>query len=157
MFASIYSFNLCIQVLFLGSGDLRNALLMATQSSEAYHELDIYLSDSCDNITARNFLIAQVIYSEYFDPEIPSDMQYLWDLWYGSQWNEATRKQFVSNVLQLLSNLITSTSVIPHGTKFNEKLRYILNSWLDSACNMTVTQTKKLVKQRFAIDNIYSG
>jgi len=121
---------------------------MATQSSGAYHELDIHMSDSCDSITARNFLIANVIFSEYFDPEIPSDMQYLWDLWYGSQWNEATRKQFVSNVLQLLSNLLTSSSVIPHGTKFNEKLRDILSSWLDTACNMTVTQTKKIVQQR---------
>ena len=123
---------------------------MHNQSSEAYHELDIHhMSDSCDSITARTFLIAaNVIFSEYFDPEILSDMQYLWDLWYGSQWNEATRKQFVSNVLQLLSNLLTSSSVIPHGIKFNEKLRDILSSWLDTACNMTVTQTKKLVQQR---------
>ena len=69
--------------LFLGSGDLRNALYMAIQCSEAYHEFEIHMSDGCKIVAARNFLILQVIFSDSFDPSNATDLQYLWDLWYG--------------------------------------------------------------------------
>ena len=81
-----------MQVSFLASGDLRNVFFMASYCSEAYHELDIHISDSTDIITARNYLITQVIFSGSFDSESLTDCQYLWDLWYGFQWNKTTRK-----------------------------------------------------------------
>ena len=90
------------KVLFLGSGDLRNALLMASQCSAAYHKLDIHLSNSSDTITARNYLIIHLILSPDFD-SLPgsADFQYLWDLWYSFQWSKATRKHFIKDVRKL--------------------------------------------------------
>ena len=137
-----------IQVSFLASGDLRNVFFMASYCSEAYHELDIHISDSTDIITARNYLITQVIFSGSFDPESLTDCQYLWDMWYGFQWNEVTRKRFVRDVKQLLKNKLSNSSVIPHGAKFNPILQKILRSWLNTVCNMTITETKNIVKQR---------
>ena len=137
-----------MQVSFLASGDLRNVFFMASYCSEAYHELDIHISDSTDIITARNYLITQVIFSGSFDPESLTDCQYLWDMWYGFQWNEVTRKRFVRDVKQLLKNKLSNSSVIPHGAKFNPILQKILRSWLNTVCNMTITETKNIVKQR---------
>ena len=136
-----------LQVLFLSSGDLRNALFMATHCSDAYPELDIHLSDCCDTITARNFLIAHVMLSDSFEPSSPSDMQYLWDLWYGFQWDEATRKRFVKDVKPLVENQQTNSSVIPHGVKFGQKLSKIYKSWLGTACNMNSKQLQCLACQ----------
>ena len=136
------------QVLFLGSGELRNALLMASQCSEAYHELDIHMSDGCDAITARNFLIAHVMLSESFDPSSPTDMQYLWDLWYGCQWDDITRRRFVKDVKLLMLNQGTNLSIIPHGTNFNGKLGKIFKHWLGSACNMNSNQISTILEQR---------
>ena len=137
-----------IQVSFLASGDLRNVFFMASYCPEAYHELDIHISDSTEIITARNYLITQVIFSGSFDPESLTDCQYLWDMWYGFQWNEVTRKRFVRDVKQLLKNKLSNSSVIPHGAKFNPILQKILRSWLNTVCNVTITETKNIVKQR---------
>jgi len=137
--------------LFLSSGDLRNALLTASQCSDAYPELEIHLSDSCDIVTARNFLITHVIFSDSFDPSNPADLQYLWDLWYGSQWNDTTRQRFVRDVLELFENQSTHSSIIHCGATFNTQLNVILNNWLNTVCNMTISQTKQIVKQRYLI------
>ena len=137
-----------MQVSFLASGDLRNVFFMASYCSEAYHELDIHISDSTKIIIARNYLITQVIFSGSFDPESLTDCQYLWDMWYGFQWNEVTRKRFVRDVKQLLKNKLSNSSVIPHGAKFNPILQKILRSWLNTVCNVTITETKNIVKQR---------
>ena len=138
------------QVLFLGSGDLRNALLMASQCSAAYHKLDIHLSDSSDIFTARNYLFIHVILSPEFDSSPGStDFQYLWDLWYSFQWSEATRKRFVRDVRKLLANQMTNSSVIPHGAPFNQKLQKVLRSWLNTACNMSPQQMKTINEKRY--------
>ena len=137
-----------LQVLFLESGDLRNALFMAPQCSEAYQELDIHMSDNHSIITARNLLIAHVILTEPFEPSSLADCQYLWDLWYGFQWNDTIQKRFINNCKRLLANQLTNPSVIPHGTKFNEQLKSILKSWINTASNMTVLMTKEIVNQR---------
>ena len=137
------------QVLFLGSGDLRNALLMASQCSAAYHKLDIHLSDSSDIFTARNYLFIHVILSPEFDSSPGStDFQYLWDLWYSFQWSEATRKLFVRDVRKLLANQMTNSSVIPHGAQFNQRLQKVLRGWLNTACNMSPQQMKTINEKR---------
>ena len=98
-------------MLFLASGDLRNALYMATQCSQAYHELDIHMSDSCDIITVGNFLISQIILAQTFEPSTsPADFHDLWHLWCGLQWTETTRKRFIRDVKLLLSNQLANSS-----------------------------------------------
>ena len=121
---------------------------MASKCSDAYHQLDIHLSDSNDTITARNYLFIQVILAETFDPENLDDCQYLWDLWYGFQWDGATRKRFVKDVKPLVENQQTNPSVIPHGVKFGQKLSKIYKSWLGTACNMNSKQLHSILEQR---------
>ena len=134
-------------MLFLGSGDLRNPLFMATQCSEAYHELDIHLSDSNDQIVARNILINHVIRSSEFNPKKPNDIQYLWELWYGFQWNDITKRRFIQDVKKLMAGQ-TDPSFIPHGNNFNQQLKKILKSWLDTINSMSKQRMKKIKNQR---------
>ena len=136
--------------MFLGSGDLRYALYMAAQcSSAAYHELNIHLSDSFDTITAKNFLMAQIILSDSFHPSNPADMQYLWDLWYGCKWDEITRRRFIRDVNQFVENQFTNSSVIPHGAEFNSHLQRIFKSWLATCCNMNTSRILTIMMQRY--------
>ena len=121
---------------------------MASKCSDAYHQLDIHLSDSNDTITARNYLFIQVAMSELFDPDSLTDCQYLWDLWYGFQWNEVTRKRFVSDVKKLLNKQLSDSSIIPHGAQFYQTLQKISKSWLNTICNMTILNTKEIMEQR---------
>ena len=113
---------------------------MVGHCSEAYHELDIHMSDSCPIATAKNYLLAQV-----------------WELWYACQWTESTRRRFVNDVRLLLANKSPSSnkpSVIPHqgmkNVKFPNQLKKIFNSWLNTACNTTIKETHQIVKQRYA-------
>ena len=133
------------KVLFLYSGDLRNALYMATHCSDAYPELDIHLSDGSDSIVARNYLIAHVMLSDTFDPSSPTDLQYLWDLWYGLQWDDITRKRFVKDCKLLIGNQATNSYIIPHGADFNKKYIKILTIWLGTACNMNSTEIQTIL------------
>ena len=134
--------------MFLGSGDLRNALYMATQCSDAYPELDIHMSDSCDTITARNFLIAHVMLSDSFDESSTADFQYLWDVWYGCKWDEITRNRFVNDCKRLIQKKQINSSIIPHGADFDRQLRKILKGWLHTACNMNQNQISTTLEKR---------
>ena len=134
-------------MLFLGSGDLRNAFFMATQCSEAYHELDIHLSDSSDLIVSRNILIMHIITSAAFNPKNSNDIQYLWELWYGFQWKEETKKRFNQNVKNLMAGQ-TDSSIVQHGAHFNQQLKTILKSWLETVNGMSKQQMKKIKYQR---------
>ena len=130
---------------------------MASNCTEAYHELDIHMSDTNDRVTARNCLITQVILASSFDPESPSDCQYLWDLWYDFQWTEATRKRFVSDVKKLLKNQLSNPSIITHGANFDQKLQKILRSWINTASNMTASASHEIVKKRYIINYLFKG
>jgi hypothetical protein len=92
-----------------------------------------------------------VIFSDSFDPTSTTDLQYLWDLWYGSQWNEATRQRFVRDVFELFENQSTHSFISPHRATFNTHLNVILKNWLDTGCNMTVALTKQIVDQRYIL------
>ena len=97
---------------------------MVGHCSEAYHELDIHMSDSCPIATAKNYLLAQVMLADHFDPSNSTDLQYLWELWYACQWTESTRRRFVNDVRLLLANKSPSSnkpSVIPHQGMKNVK------------------------------------
>ena len=136
--------------MFLGSGDLRNAFLTASLCSEAYETLDIHVSDGCEIVTARNFLISHILSS--FNPPSNDDIDYLWSIWYGLQWNEATRTRFVRDVKHLLAMPWSNSEspVILHETKVNACIKRILNSWLNTVCNMSSRVVDKIKQQRYA-------
>ena len=100
----------CLQILFLGSGDLRNALLTASQLTEAYPELNIHLNDDHDIVTARNVLFVHIILSNDNDSQNSADINYL------------------KNVDLLSTKWAVNLEIDASGVK---KLNKILLHWLD--------------------------
>ena len=47
---------------------------------------------------ARDLLVAYIMLSNDFNPANPTDMKYLWDVWFSAQWNESTRKRVAENI-----------------------------------------------------------
>jgi len=105
--------------------------------TEAYHKVNFHLiSDDSEPTIARNILIAHIILSDGFDPLNPTDLQYLWDVWYSLQWNEATKKRFIKDVKQLLAGLWTNSQIIKiPDAKGVEQLKQICSFWLETASN----------------------
>ena len=122
---------------------------MATQCSEAYPELDIHLSDSCDAIVARNFLIVHIIFSNSFHPEDPTDMHYLWSVWYGTKWTDYTRKRFVGDATLVMQNMLTYPSIISNGSNFYVRLNNVLRKWIATVVTTTLPQTGWMLRQRW--------
>ena len=138
-----------LQVLFLGSGDMRNALCTASKINEAYHELEVHVSDNSNFIVARNLLITHIILSDDFDPFVPSNITYLWDLWYSCQWGEMTRKRFVKDAKKLLVGQWKHPSISLPDAKSFDHLKNIIKHWLDNACNMKQRVVKFLIDSRY--------
>ena len=126
-------------------------MVTVAQSSEAYHKFNMHLSDSCESVTVRNFLISHILLSEGFDPTNADDNQYLWNVWYGCQWNELTRKRFVKDVKRVLARKWSNpqSSVILHENPSNECVKRILNNWLTSVSNMKADFIYKIMEQRY--------
>lgn len=70
------------QVLFLKSGDLRNALTTAAQLPETYQNLIVHPADTNNESVARNTLLSHITFSTDFDASNPIDLNYLWDVWH---------------------------------------------------------------------------
>ena len=136
--------------MYLGCGDLRNALFTVSKLTIAYPELEIHLCDNSDVIMTRNFVIANIMLSETFDPANTADLDYLWNLWYSLQWTESTRRRFVKDLKQLLlaqRSWNTDNLTIPE-TKAQEHMKQIFRCWLNTACNMTASSINEKLEQR---------
>ena len=132
--------------MFLGSGDLRNALLTVAKLTDAYKKLNIHFSDDTDIVTARNILLVHIMLSNDFDPENSEDMDFIWDIWYSLQWTEGTRKRFIDNVDQLLSMPWTDGSkFIISDSQSIGIVQNILHFWLDMGSRQMNPQTAKLI------------
>ena len=134
----------------MGSGDLRNALCTASKITEAYHELEVHLSDHSDIIVARNLLIAHIILDD-FNPAVLSNVNYLWELWYSCQWGEITRQRFVKDVKKLLVRKWSHPAIFLPDSKSFDHLKGIIKDWLDIACNMTQSVMDFLLDSRYNI------
>lgn len=140
--------------MFLGCGDLRNALCTVAKLADAYYNLEIHLSDgSHEFIPVRNILLAHIMLSETFDPSDPENIQYLWNLWYSFKWNASTKERFARDVNQLLTvkwHKQTTDSrlvVLPDNVR---KLKKVLHSWLkfssavtNSRINVNISQQRR--------------
>lgn len=135
----------------MGCGDLRNALHTLCHMTKAYPELDAHLSDNSDVNLTRNYVIAHIVLSENFDPAVLTNIDYIWDIWYSTQWNDTTRKRFLKDVKQLSSLRMwgTETLKIPDGSKAVEHMKKLCRTWLNSASNMSVNSVKNILDQRY--------
>ena len=117
--------------------------------TDAYKKLNIHFNDDSESIIARNILMANIILSVSFDPSNPTDLQYLWDVWYQLQWNRATKTRFIKDVKQLLAGQWSPGLVncIPD-PKGVEQLKKICTFWLDSV-DLKANQMKNILTNRF--------
>ena len=123
--------------MFINCQDLKNALLTAAKLTEAYKELNIHMNVFNELQAARDLLVAYIMLSQDFVPTNLTDMKYLWDVWYSSQWNEATRARFVIDVKKLSKGQwVTCPIAVPHQENAN-KLKEIFQMWLKNAFNIS--------------------
>ena len=78
-------------------GDIRNALLTASKLPDNVQKVNIHLSIKLW-VIARNALHTHIILSPVFNPALPGDLKYLWDVWNSCQWEENVRKRFVDDL-----------------------------------------------------------
>ena len=105
--------------------------MTSAKITEAYKKLNFHFSDELESIVARNILMLHII-SNGFNPDNPTDVQYLWDVWFGLQWKEATRKRFIKDVNQVMTGQWTASHINipdPEGVK---QLNKICSFWLDT-------------------------
>jgi hypothetical protein len=105
---------------------LRNALKTAGNRKNIAN-LDIHLNDLNPSVVARNILILKIISADGFDIQNEEDRSFLWDLWYNSEWPEATRTRFESVLKELLDNNLPDNVVIQ---KNSYLLRNVWSAWI---------------------------
>ena len=121
--------------MLLGSGDLKNVLMTTAHLTDAYKKVNFHLTDYSESLIARNILMAHIIHSDGFNPSNPTDLQYLWDVWYHLQWNEATKKRFIKDVKQLMAGQWTNCPIHIPDPKGVAQLKEICCVWLETASN----------------------
>ena len=138
-----------LQVLFLCSGDLRNALFTISKFTEAYPKLNLHLCDKSEVITARNVFLSYLMFSDGFDSKKTSDVDYLWDVWYSTRWSETVRERFIKDLKQLIASRWSNKSdvVVPElvAAKHLEKT---FECWMNYATSMSAKTISKILKQR---------
>lgn len=131
----------------MGCGDLRNALVSAAKLTEAYHYINVHMSDDSHvMVIARNAVLVYIMLSNDFNPDDPTDVQYLWDVWYSFLWTGSTRKRFIKDVKQMLA-IPWETSATPIFLDNEDKriLKKILHFWISNASLQLNAVTKAQV------------
>ena len=70
----------------MGCGDLRTGWLTAAKLTDSYKELNVHFTAESPLFVMRNIMLSFKMLADDFDPENPLDIQYLWDVWYSTQW-----------------------------------------------------------------------
>lgn len=145
-FIQLNFFNL--QVLFLGCGDIRNALQATSVNTKKLH---IHLNDINPSVMARNVLILKIISADGFDIEKKEDISFLWDIWYNAEWPETTHKRFKLILQELLQNNLPENAAIPKSTNL-QSLKAVWSAW-SSISSKTKSEAeifmKKINKERY--------
>ena len=128
---------------------MRNALWTVEKLKEAYYKVNFHIQDGYDTVVARNILIAHIMLSQDFDPENPTDIQYLWDVWYSLQLTESTRKRFVKNVKQLMATCQSNPTIVIPEAKYFKKMKVVFNCRLDAVCNIKPSSVSSGLKERY--------
>jgi hypothetical protein len=114
----------------LGSGDLRNALQVATNSSS--NRWEIHMNDISPAVVARNITILKIISATDFNPENKEDFAFVWDIWYNLEWPEITRRRFQQTMKDLLNDLLPQEISIPKIIQ-HQMLKDVWSSWLSTS------------------------
>lgn len=94
-----------LDLLLLASGDIRNFLCTVSDLSlrkrhERPESLNFHLNDYDPSVVARNAVLVEVACA--IDPDIPADVDFLWNIWY----NLALSKAHFDRLRKILSELL---------------------------------------------------
>ena len=133
--------------MFLGCGDMKSALFTASLRSPAFPGLHIHMNDFCSCIIARNVLITHILIAPDFDSQSSTDLQYLWDVWYTTQWDADTTKRFLKDINELLEGQLHKNILIPKADDL-KKLKSIWTYWKVTAESMNAKIYSSILEQR---------
>ena len=109
--------------------------------------VDLTLNDVLEHVTARNILLAKVIFSPEFDPADSNDLHYLWNVWYNAQWPESTRQRFLREVTELIHGKLPENVKIQKCQDVSS-LTTVWESWFSTASSITPSILESLLKER---------
>lgn len=132
-----------IQVLFLGCGDLKNALL--TTTTDRVQHFQLHLNDKNASVIARNIMILKIMTDPDFNSENQKDLNFLWDIWYNTQWAEETRTKFKTILKELLDGKIPEHVAVSN----KKQLKQLKEVWLmwQSVSSKTSSESMKLLNK----------
>ena len=126
---------------------MKSALYTASLRSPAFSGLQIHMNDVCSSTIAWDILITHIIIALDFDAKNPTDIQYLWDVWYSAQWDDVTTKRFLKHVDQLLAKQWRKNITIPKADDLRI-LQNIWTYWKNTAEQMTANTFSSVLEQR---------
>lgn len=100
-----------LQILFLGCGDLRNTF--ETVNTKGAYSFHFHLNDRHPLILSRNITILKIVSSPDFDPNNQEDLNFIWDVWYNTDWPDKTRKRFIKVLKDLLAGKLPDNITVP--------------------------------------------
>lgn len=119
----------------------------ASFCSPAFYELHFHVSAKSATSVAHKILITHIVSAESFSPANQRDLDYIWNVWYNTQWSAITIKRFVKDVDQLLARQFSKTISIPNEEDFL-KLSKIWNAWKTKVNNIDEKTLNRLVNER---------
>lgn len=85
----------------------------------------------------------KIVLNPEFNPENPDDLYFFWDVWYNTQWSEATKQRFVKEVSQIQKGLLPESVTV-----VNCHLNHVWDSWISCASSMTPILFENILKER---------
>ena len=142
-----------LNVLLLGSGDLRNVFFTVSElwqrkASLRPSQVYFHVNDFDPVVVARNVIILQI--ANFIDPEIPEDVDFLWNVWY----NMALSEDHYQRLLKVMDDLIYHNN-FENGIKFGtdeakEECRRVWHDWatVTSSVDDVRMDRKRFIKQK---------
>lgn len=135
-----------LEILLLGSGDVRNLLFTVSELSQRQCDtilasLSFHLNDHDPSILARDAIILEVALS--INPDSELDVEFLWNLWYDLALSGEESKRLQA-ILENLTSPKYASNVLQFGSKdaFTECLQ-IWNDWLRLELNIDDVSTQR--------------
>jgi len=93
-------------------------------------------------------LITHIISASEFNPERVDDLQYVWNVWYSTQWDSSTAKRFSKDVLEILAHKWQKHIVVKDDDL--GVLDGVWKYWIANISNMKPGTCSQILHQRYA-------
>lgn len=145
-----------MQVLFLGSGDLRNVLHTAANLSDITETFEVHFNDWSSEVVARNVLLLDIIATA--DPGNAGDVRFVWDVWYNFSLSEASHQRLTTALQTLLSKDEASLPAKVADPEELELLRSVWRYWLSISTSPSASAIlEETAAKRLVLCLLYAG